>query len=113
MRLVEAFGGSDRRSMRANNTSGFNCRGVPGSNSWSEHAYGSAIDINPVQNPYLPTPGDIQPRRGLRFVDRSRQHPAMIHEGDPVVRAFDGVGWGWGGRWSSLKDWQHFSRNGR
>jgi hypothetical protein len=51
MRPVEAYGGSDERSMLADNTSAFNCRGVPGSTAWSQHAYGRAVDINPFENP--------------------------------------------------------------
>ena len=113
MRLVDEYGGSDRRSMNANNTSAFNCRTATGSASWSEHAYGRAIDLNPVQNPYVSPSGRVLPKRGRPFVDRSRSHPAMIHPGDPVVRAFSSIGWSWGGFWSSLRDYQHFSQTGR
>jgi hypothetical protein len=113
MRLVDEYGGSDRRSMNANNTSAFNCRAATGSTSWSEHAYGRAIDVNPVQNPYVSPSGRVLPKRGRPFVDRSRDHPAMIHAGDRVVRAFARIGWSWGGSWSSTKDYQHFSQTGR
>ena len=51
--LVDAYGASDDRSMEADNTSAFNCRFVAGTSRWSEHAYGKAIDINPVENPYV------------------------------------------------------------
>lgn len=112
MRLVEHYGGSDLRSITANNTSAFNCRAVPGSGTWSEHAYGRAVDVNPVQNPYWHD-DYVEPTRGRKFLDRFRRHPAMIHDGDAVVRVFDRLGWGWGGRWRSLKDWQHFSVTGR
>jgi hypothetical protein len=112
MRLVDAYGGDDERSMAANNTSAFNCRGVPGSSSWSEHAYGRAIDINPVQNPEVR--GDaVSPPAGVRYLDRSRRVRGMIREGGVVVRAFASVGWRWGGNWNSLKDYQHFSASGR
>jgi len=113
MRPVDEYGGNDRRSMNANNTSGFNCRAATGSTSWSEHAYGRAIDLNPVQNPYVSPSGRVLPKRGRPFVDRSRDHPAMIHAGDRVVRAFARIGWSWGGSWSSTKDYQHFSQTGR
>lgn len=114
MRLVDHYGGSDMRSITANNTSAFNCRAVPGSGTWSEHAYGRAVDINPVQNPYWRiASGYVEPTRGRTFLDRSRRHPGMIHEGDAVVAVFDRMGWGWGGRWQSLRDWQHFSVSGR
>ena len=106
------YRGSDDRSMAADNTSGFNCRPVEGTSSWSMHAYGKAIDMNPLENPYV-RGATVSPRRGRAFLDRSRYRKGMIREGDVVTRAFDSIGWGWGGRWQSLKDWQHFSTNGR
>jgi D-alanyl-D-alanine carboxypeptidase len=112
MRLVDEYGGDDERSMAANNTSAFNCRGVPGSGSWSEHAYGRAIDINPLQNPEV-RDGKVSPAAGADYVDRSRTAPGMIRAGDVVVRAFASIGWGWGGYWHSLRDYQHFSSTGR
>ena len=111
MHLVDRYGASDSRSMNANNTSAFNCRFVAGTNTWSEHAYGRAIDINPVQNPYVSN-GVASPRKGQRYVDRSKRRKGMIHPGDRVVRAFRSVGWGWGGSWSPDKDYQHFSSTG-
>lgn len=112
MRLVDEYGGDDERSMAANNTSAFNCRAVPGSGSWSEHAYGRAIDINPLQNPEV-LGGKVSPAAGAEYVDRSRTAPGMIQAGDVVVRAFASAGWGWGGYWHSLQDYQHFSSTGR
>jgi hypothetical protein len=112
MRLVDRYGGSDRRSMRADNTSAFNCRRVAGTTRWSEHAYGRAIDINPVENPYVGSDGSVSPRRGLPYADRSRHAKGMIHARDATVRAFRRVGWGWGGYWRSAKDYQHFSASG-
>jgi len=104
----------DDRSMAANNTSAFNCREVTGRPGvWSEHAYGRAIDINPIQNPYVTSKGDVLPPAGAEYVDRSRTAPGMIHEDDAVVRAFRGVGWVWGGSWTSVRDYQHFSATGR
>ena len=93
---VEAFGSGDDRVMAANDTSGFNCReatGQPG--VWSEHSYGRAIDVNPLQNPYVDG-GTVLPPAGRKFLDRSVERPGMIHDGDEVVRAFGpapGVGW--------------------
>lgn len=112
MRLVSEYGGNDNRSMAANNTSGYNCRRVAGQDSWSRHAYGAAIDINPVQNPYLTAAG-VLPPAGRRFaeVDRSagaRTEPGLIRPGDVVVRAFQDIGWTWGGTWSR-PDYQHFA----
>ena len=116
MRLVDAYRGDDDASMAANNTSAYNCRRVAGSTSWSEHAYGRAIDVNPVQNPYVQA-GSVDPPAGQRFadVDRSRGAevaPGVVRADDVVVRAFAGVGWEWGGSWTSSKDYQHFSRSG-
>jgi hypothetical protein len=116
MRLVDDYGGGDERSMAADNTSGFNCRQVAGSSSWSAHAYGAAVDVNPVENPDL-IGGSVAPKKGSRFagVDRSAgAHAArgVITAGDVVVRAFAQVGWEWGGAWSSGADYQHFSSGG-
>jgi hypothetical protein len=113
MELIDVYRGDDDASMAANNTSAFNCRRVAGSSRWSEHAYGRAIDINPVQNPYVTSSGEVLPPKGKRFTDRTRDHPAIIRSGDPVVEAFASIGWGWGGHWSSAKDYQHFSSTGR
>lgn len=112
MNLVDRFGGSDRRSMSADNTSAFNCRNVAGTNTWSQHAYGRAIDINPVENPYVRSDGSASPAEGSRYADRSHKHKGMIHAGDATTRAFGRQGWGWGGNWSSAKDYQHFSATG-
>jgi D-alanyl-D-alanine carboxypeptidase-like protein len=109
---VDAYGGSDFRSIEADNTSAFNCRYVDGTTRWSEHAYGRAIDVNPIENPYVS--GGSTPHRASRpYLDRSRRRPGMAVEGGALVRAFDAVGWGWGGRWSATKDYQHFSASGR
>jgi hypothetical protein len=117
MRLVDHYEGDDNRSMAANNTSGYNCRRVAGGRSWSMHAYGMAIDLNPVQNPYV-TATSIAPPAGRPFaaIDRAAESdvPAgVIREGDVVVRAFARIGWGWGGDWVGSKDFQHFSASGR
>jgi hypothetical protein len=109
---VSAYRGSDDASMAADNTSGFNCRRVEGSTSWSEHAYGEAIDVNPVENPYI-AGGRVQPAAARAYLDRTRARRGMALEGSTLVRAFDAVGWGWGGRWTSPRDYQHFSRSGQ
>jgi D-alanyl-D-alanine carboxypeptidase-like protein len=113
MQPVDAFRGSDERSMAADNTSAFNCRYAvaPGSRRWSVHAYGEAIDVNPVENPYLDG-GRVRPPAGALFRDRARVRPGMAVAGGALVRAFAGVGWPWGGRWAS-PDYQHFSATGR
>ncbi len=109
---VDRYGSDDQASMRANNTSAFNCRTVAGSSSWSEHAYGRAIDVNPLVNPYVKG-SSVDPPEGAAYADRSRTDQGMIHADDAAVRAFGAQGWAWGGYWSNGKDYQHFSASGR
>lgn len=111
MRLVHHYGGDDDLSMADNNTSAFNCRRIPGSTTFSQHAYGTAIDINPVQNPYV-SGSTILPPAGSAYLNRAQHQTGMIG-GGPVTAAFSAIGWGWGGNFNSLKDYQHFSQNGR
>ena len=85
VRLVDRFDGDDRTSMRHDNTSAFNCRYVAGTTTWSQHAYGRAVDINPVENPYVDGT-HVSPRRGRRYLDRTDVRPGMIVRGDVVVR---------------------------
>lgn len=95
-----------------NNTTAFVCRATTQASSWSEHAYGLAVDINPFHNPYV-RDDTVIPELATSYVDRDRHRPGMIHSGDVVTTAFAEVGWSWGGAWRSLKDWMHFSRSGR
>lgn len=95
-----------------NTTGAFVCRPVTGGRGWSEHAYGLAIDVNPFHNPYV-RDDLVLPELAGDYTDRSRDLPGMIVEGDAVTAAFDAIDWEWGGRWSSLKDYQHFSLRGR
>jgi hypothetical protein len=113
MRLVDAYRADDDRSMAANNTSAFNCRRVKGTSRWSEHAYGLAIDVNPLRNPYVTAGGRVSPPAGRKYANRARAGAAMIRPGDKVVRAFAAAGWKWGGYWSGSRDYQHFSATGR
>jgi hypothetical protein len=112
MRLVDAYRGDDDRSMAANNTSAYNCRRVTGTDHWSAHAYGTAVDINPVQNPFV-RGNTVQPPAGRRFteLDRSRHAripPGVIRDDGVLVRAFHRIGWKWGGAWPGSPDYQHF-----
>jgi hypothetical protein len=110
---VDAYGGSDFRSIEADNTSAFNCRYVDSTTRWSEHAYGRAIDLNPIENPYVTSGGTTSHAASRPYLRRAPYRPGMAVEGGTVVRAFDAVGWGWGGRWSGDRDYQHFSASGR
>jgi hypothetical protein len=116
MTLEGAYG--PRASSALDNSSGFDCRFAvpspcPGSGStghWSEHAYGEAIDLNPIENPYVGC-GRTRPRASLPYVDRSRLRRGMVTPA--VVGAFRTIGWGWGGAWSGpVKDYMHFSASG-
>lgn len=111
LETIDAYGGDDQASMRANNTSGYNCRTVAGSDRLSNHAFGEAIDVNPLFNPYVKG-NTVDPPEGRPWADRSRRDPGMIHADDPTVRAFAAAGWKWGGYWSSGQDYQHFSTSG-
>ena len=113
MAPIAHYGGSDDRSMAADNTSAFNCRYAvaPGPKQWSVHAYGEAIDVNTIENPYLEG-GRVLPPAGRAFLERSRYRRGMAVAGGAVVRAFASVGWLWGGRWTGSPDWQHFSKTG-
>lgn len=94
-----------------NNSGAFNCRPARSAGAFSQHAYGLAVDLNPFQNPYRK--GElVLPELANAYLLRDSR-PGIIHDGDAVVRAFAAVGWEWGGNWRSLKDYQHFSRNGR
>lgn len=95
-----------------NETGSFVCRPAVGSTSWSYHAYGLAIDVNPFHNPYLK--GDLViPELASAYTDRDAERMGMIFPGDVVVEAFSDIGWSWGGDWNTLKDWMHFSTSGR
>jgi len=113
MTPVAAYGGSDTRSMAADNTSAFNCRYAvaPGAKRWSVHAYGEAIDVNTIENPYLEG-GRVLPPAGRAYTNRTNARRGMAVAGGALVRAFASVGWLWGGRWPASPDWQHFSRTG-
>jgi hypothetical protein len=115
MEPVDAFRGSDPRSMAADNTSGFNCRRAvaPGPPQWSMHAYGLAIDVNTVQNPYIEAGSGVQPAAGAAYVNRADLRPGMAYPAGVLVSSFGSIGWGWGGYWSGSPDYQHFSVNGR
>jgi hypothetical protein len=97
-----------------NLSSSFNCRPATGNpTSLSQHSFGWAVDINPLQNPYVRSNGTVLRRAVKPYRDRSLRRPGMIHRGDVVVRSFAAIGWTWGGDWRTLKDYMHFSLTGR
>jgi hypothetical protein len=106
---ISVYRGDDDASMAADNTSGFNCRFVGGTTRWSMHAYGEAIDVNTVENPYV-RGSTVSPPAGRAFLDRSRYRKGMAVRDGVLVRAFASVGWKWG---ASFGDYQHFSTTGR
>ncbi len=108
-----ADGADDFASIEADNTSAFNCRQRTGTGGWSEHSFGTAIDLNPLENPYVSSDGTTSHPGSRRFLDRSLAVPGVIAGDGPAVAAFRDIGWGWGGTWSTPKDYQHFSRSGR
>lgn len=109
IRLIDYFDASDYYSMAANNSHAFNFRNIAGTNIISRHGFGMAIDINPIQNPYIR--GDvIWPAAGAEYLDRSDIRPGMILPGGAVYNAFISRGWVWGGYWTSPRDYHHFER---
>ena len=107
MEPVSVYEGSDHASMVANNTSAFNYRVVAGTTHLSNHAYGLAVDINPLINPYVTSSG-IDPIEGEVYADRRLDVKGMIHKGDMCYNAFVTRGFSWGGDWVNSKDYQHF-----
>jgi hypothetical protein len=120
MELSDAYGPRAGRPADGDVTASFECRQASaspctsaanrGNGSWSQHAYGAAVDLNPVENPYVGC-GMTRNKAGRAYLDRSRLRRGMVTPA--VVRAFEAVGWGWGGSWSgTTKDYMHFSATG-
>jgi hypothetical protein len=115
MRLVSDYKGSDWQSIEADNTSAFNCRKATGSKNFSKHSYGKAIDINPIENPYIFRSGKSSHKASKPYLKRKRtsesmSQRAMLLPDDNAVQIFKKHGWKWGGDWSGVKDYQHFSK---
>jgi len=115
MKLVSYYKANDWQSIEADNTSAFNCRSATGSKKWSKHSYGKAIDINPIENPYISRSGRISHKASLKY--RKRMHKehsyedrAVLLKQDKATQIFKKYGWKWGGDWSGVKDYQHFSK---
>jgi hypothetical protein len=114
MRLVADFKANDWQSIEAGNTSAFNCRPVTGNKKkWSKHAYGKAIDINPIENPYVSRKGYISHKASLKYKKRAHKvntyaDKALLLKNDKATKIFKKYGWKWGGDWNTIKDYQHF-----
>ena len=108
MYLVSEYHGSDWQSIEADNTSAFNCRSATGSKKWSKHSYGKAIDINPIENPYVFKSGKSSHKASKNYVKRRANHPAVALKSSKIVQIFKSHGWKWGGDWNGAKDYQHF-----
>jgi hypothetical protein len=108
-KLVDAYGGNDDASMADNNTSSFNVRPITGGKAFSLHAYGLAIDLNPVQNPYVRrtiTSNIVKPKSGSEYLNRKLNRRGMA---ESVRDTFANHGLTiWGGMWSNPTDYQHF-----
>jgi hypothetical protein len=118
MQLSDAYGPKRARPADGDVSAAFECRqavpspcsGGTGTGSWSEHAYGEAIDLNPVENPYVGC-GRTRTHASVPYLNRSRVRRGMVTRA--VVQAFHSIGWGWGGDWAgSTKDYMHFSATG-
>ena len=118
MSLANEYGPSNLQPKDGDFTYSFSCRqavpspctGGTGTGSWSMHAYGEAVDLNPVENPYVGC-GMTRDPTALSYVKRSPIRKGMITPA--VLAAFESVGWAWGGAWAgSTKDYMHFSSNG-
>ena len=116
MELVSDYKANDFKSIETDNTSAFNCRAVTGGTKWSRHSFGKAIDINPIENPYISRSGKISHKRSLKYRKRAHKNPhlasdnAVILKNDTEVKSFKKRGWRWGGDWNSIKDYQHFDK---
>lgn len=114
--LVDKYDADDERSMAANNTSCFNYREIAGTNKLSNHAYGLAIDINPLINPCIRQGSRADPEELSVYAQRDMEKCSgkykayMIQRGDYIYRLFQKHGFSWGGDWSSVKDYQHFEK---
>ncbi len=117
MRFADYYGPKSGRPADGDVTQSFECRQAAASpctggrtGTWSMHAYGLAVDLNPRENPYVGC-GQSSDPTARSYRDRSRRRPGMI--GGRVVRAFQSVGWSWAGAWAGdTKDYMHFSSNG-
>ena len=112
---IEKYKADDFESIEDNNTSAFNCRKAEASNNYSKHSFGKAIDINPIQNPYIYKDGTSSHKKSKEFINRiskndTAQNKAMLLANSKAVLIFKKYGWKWGGDWKNIKDYQHFQK---
>lgn len=111
IKTIDEFGGDDELAMQENNSSAFNFRPIAGTKTISMHSYGLAIDINPLQNPYLVIDEDskdvtIHPKKGADYLNRSNIRPGMVEQIVPILRKHGFTVWG--GEWNTPIDYHHF-----
>jgi len=115
MKLASDYKGNDWQSIESGNTSAFNCRSATGSKKWSKHSYGKAIDINPIENPYIARNGRISHKASLKYRKRVHKNTtsadkAVLLKNGKATKIFKKYDWKWGGDWFGVKDYQHFSK---
>ena len=114
MKLISKYKGNDYLSIESDNTSAFNCRKATGSSKWSKHSYGLAIDINPIENPYVKKGRHSSHSKSLKFENRVHRDlskssdASLLKRNDRATQIFLKRGWLWGGNWKNIKDYQHF-----
>jgi hypothetical protein len=118
MKYEDFYGPKSARPADGDVTASFECRqavpspctGGKGTGTWSNHAYGLAVDVNPLENPYVGC-GQSRDPATRPYFDRTRHRKGMVT--GRAVQAFASAGWGWGGSWTgSTKDYMHFSSTG-
>ncbi|RWS49917.1 hypothetical protein CKA56_06980 [Arcobacter venerupis] len=112
---IEKYNGDDFASIEADNTSAFNCRKAEGSQKYSKHSYGKAIDLNPLENPYVYSNGTTSHEASQKYLirksnDDSIENKAVLTSSSKAVQIFKKYGWKWGGDWKNIKDYQHFQK---
>ncbi len=108
---LDFYQGDDLKSMADDNTVGFNCRALTSdARFFSKHSYGYAIDINPIQNPYINN-GQVLPYQGIHYLSRNDKIKGIIVKGNNIYNLFTSYGWRWGGDWQNMKDYQHFEKD--
>ena len=111
IRAVNDYPGAhDELSMEDNNTSAFNCRGIPGTPPMVSARLRSSYRPQPAAQPVINRTGAFQPKNAAPYLDRNSSDPGLLHDGDPAVHVFTDRGWRWGGSWRTSVDYQHFER---